>query len=439
VRPEKRKRILIGAVYLVAGLAALAIAWPPGDAFDWGLWSIFTIAFVLLSFQSVEVNDRQFASSSQMVVLTAGVYFALSPDASPVLAMSLLVAAGPLTKSDFANRRVFLPAFNFGQLIVSAFAAGVVLSFLIDELAGGRRPNLTAVMVATGSAALVYTASNNLLVQIGVRLVYGTRQIIPWSRLGVLFVSQVSMGVLGGLLGVVLFESNAATIPLVLIVYVIGHLVFLSYSKLREAHESTLKGFILALEARDLYTRGHTERVAYFCRLIGEQLAFTGTQMERMRWAAIIHDMGKLAVPVEIMEKQGRLTDAEYRSLRRASHKVDDLMSQVEFLNPMVQICSGSHPRLPHEDFGQTGHTHTTRPTLEQKVLAVADAFDAMTSTRGYRMAFTQPKAFATLREDETALYDNEVIAALERGLSGIGRSYGPPDIVVETEEAANA
>ncbi len=439
MRPEKRKRFLIGAIYVMAGFVALAFAWPPGDSFDWPLWSIFTVAFFLLSFQSVEVNDRQYVSSSMMVVLTAGVYFALEPDASPVLAMSLLAAAGPLTRSDIARRRVFVPAFNFGQLILSAFAAGTVLAFLIDELAGGSRPNLTDVMVATGSAALVYTAINNVLVQIGARLVYGTRQIIPWSRLGILFLSQVLMGALGGLLGVVLWDSNAATIPLVLIVYVVGHLVFLSYSKLREAHESTLKGFILALEARDLYTRGHTERVAYFCRLIGEQLAFTGTQMERMRWAAIIHDMGKLAVPVEIMEKQGRLTDSEYRALRTASHKVDDLLSDVDFLNPMVQICSGSHPRLPHEDFGQSGHSHTTRPTLEQKVLAVADAFDAMTSTRGYRMAFSQRRAFETLRDDETPLYDNDVIDALERGLAGVGRSYGPPEIALESEEAANA
>jgi HD-GYP domain-containing protein (c-di-GMP phosphodiesterase class II) len=149
--------------------------------------------------------------------------------------------------------------------------------------------------------------------------------------------------------------------------------------------------------------------------------------------------MGKLAVPVEIMEKQGRLTDFEYRNLRRASHKVDDLLSDVDFLRPMVNICSGAHPRLADEDFGQSGHVHTTKPSLEQKVLAVADAFDAMTSTRGYRMAFTQSRAFTTLREDETPLYDNDVIDALERGLIGVGQSYGPPDIKLESEEAAHA
>jgi hypothetical protein len=118
---------------------------------------------------------------------------------------------------------------------------------------------------------------------------------------------------------------------------------------------------------------------------------------------------------------------------------VDDLLSDVDFLNPMVQICSGAHPRLSDEDFGQTGHTHTTRPTLEQKVLAVADAFDAMTSTRGYRMAFTQSKAFAALREDETPLYDNDIIEALDNGLRSAGRSYGPPDIRIEAEETARA
>jgi hypothetical protein len=118
---------------------------------------------------------------------------------------------------------------------------------------------------------------------------------------------------------------------------------------------------------------------------------------------------------------------------------VDDLLSEVAFLSPMVQICSGAHPRLSDEDFGQSGHSHTTRPTLEQKVLAVADAFDAMTSTRGYRMAFSQSKAFATLRDDDTPLYDNDVIDALERGLAAVGRSYGPPDIVRESEETARA
>lgn len=449
---NRKKRFWVGSVYLLLGVLALAAAIRyDGNPFDVSEGSsdlirlgIFTIAYFVLSFRSVEVNDRMLASATPMVVLTAGVVFAAS-GSTPVAMVAVMAAFGPFVPADFRQRRIFLPVFNFGQLILSAAAAGLVLDLILPELVavGGRyvvsARDLATIVVGSVAAAIAYTTVNTVAVRVGAWIVYGARELVPWSGMATLLVSQLMMGALGGLLGAVVLMGGSSMIALVMIVFVIGHVVFTSYSSLREAHESTLKGFILALEARDLYTRGHTERVAYFCRLIGEELAFTGTQLERMRWAAIIHDMGKLAIPVEIMEKQGRLTDQEYRALRRASHKVDDLLSEVAFLSPMVQICSGAHPRLSNEDFGQTGHTHTTRPTLEQKVLAVADAFDAMTSTRGYRMAFSQSKAFSTLRDDETPLYDNDVIDALERGLASVGRTYGPPEIIIEKDRTANA
>ena len=414
---------------------------------DLGIWLLFAIAYFILSFRSVEVNDRMFASSTHMVVLTAGMVFA-ARDQAPLFALAAMAALGPFDRGVIRDRRVFLPAFNFGQLVVSAAAAAVVLETLIpsfDEIFTNGSLDVTTaeilqIVFAAAAGALTYSLVNTLAVSLGARIVYGNRSLVPWSKMGQLLLSQIAMGALGGMLGIVVMDRTL-TIPLVLAVFVIGHLVFTSHAKLREAHESTLKGFILALEARDLYTRGHTERVAYFCRLIGEQLAFTGTQLERMRWAAIIHDMGKLAVPVEIMEKRGRLTDDEYRSLRRATHRVDDLLSDVDFLRPMVVICSGSHPRLPDEDFGQVGHKHTTTPSLEQKVLAVADAFDAMTSTRGYRMAMSHTRALAALREDESALFDDDVVEALSAGLDEVGETYGPPEIRLEdaSPETADA
>ena len=407
---------------------------------DVWVWALFAVAYFLLSFRSVEVNDRMFASSTPMVVLTAGMVFA-ARDQAPLFALAAMAALGPFDRGVIRDRKLFVPAFNFGQLIISATAAALALELLIpdyrDIFSQGSLDVSTSVILrivfAAAVGALVYSLVNTLAVSLGARIVYGNRSLVPWSKMGQLLVSQIAMGALGGLLGIVVMDS-ALTIPLVLAVFVIGHLVFTSYAKLREAHESTLKGFILALEARDLYTRGHTERVAYFCRVIGEQLAFTGTQLERMRWAAIIHDMGKLAVPVEIMEKRGRLTDAEYRTLRRATHRVDDLLSDVDFLRPMVVICSGSHPRLSDEDFGQVGHKHTTSPSLEQKVLAVADAFDAMTSTRGYRMASSHFRALDTLEKDPDPLFDTDVVRALQAGLEDVGETYGPPEIKLDDD-----
>lgn len=456
---NRHKKAILGSVSTVGGAALVFWAlwlilarpenpWPYESvsvglsSSDWAILALFGAAYASLSFRSAEVNDRMFANSSAMVIASASMYFLASGyHATPLLV--LIAAAGPFDIEDFRRRRVFQPAINFGLLITSALLAGSVGDLLVDPGQGGVFTATTFAVVAVvgGLIAATYTVTNLTLVRLSVRFAYGARNLLPWSGISVLFASQMVMGLVGGLLGAVLAFSeqnlgNRSLLPLILIVYVTGQTVFTSYSVLRVAHESTLRGFVKTLETRDLYTRGHTERVAYFSQLIGQQLGFSGTQLEHMRWAALIHDMGKLAIPIELMQKQGKLTDDEYRRLRTATHKVDDLLSEVDFLRPMVEVCSGSHPRLGREDFGQAGHRHVTVPTLEQKVLGVADAFDAMTSVRGYRMAMSQRAALEALRADESALYDADVLDALEAGLGQVGETYGPPHLRTAAHDA---
>jgi hypothetical protein len=443
----KRRRTLTGLTIAFAGIVALVGAWWfDGRGFDVNVvwFALFAVAHAALSYRSVEVNDRLHANSSVMPLLTAGAAFVLdSGHSSVVFPVALIAAAGLLERSNVRERQVFQPVGNFGQLVIAATAAALIMQSVgewalreTDTVSwlGGTQGRLFVVgaLVAL-SGAVVNSWLSIMLVRVAVRLAYGKRNVLPWSGMMTIAGTQVLMGLLGGLLGAVLVVSSQggsdAILPLILVIYTIGHLVVSSYAELREAHESTLRGFVKSLEARDLYTRGHTERVAYFAQMIGEQLGFTGTQLEHIRWAALIHDVGKLAIPIEIMQKQGKLDDAEYRTLRVATHRVDDLLSEVDFLRPMVEVASGTHPRLPHEDFGQVGHRHTTRPSLEQRVLAVADAFDAMVSTRGYRMSMSQRAALDALRRDDTVLYDNDVLDALERALATVGERYGPPDL----------
>ena len=444
----RKKRFALASAYFLLGVATVVftlVTWTPKPGTDWVIVGLFALAFAALSFRSVEVNDRMLASSSAMVIATASTYFAIHTSTTPqgvvefdaVTVAVIIAALGPLDIADFRRRRVFQPASNFGLLVVSAFAAGFVADLLLDGRSAQQTGDFLYVAAVGALVGLVYNLVNITLVRFGVRMAYGTRNILPWSGLWLLFGSQLLMGLLGGMLGAVFeFASNESLLLLILIVYVVGHTVFTSYSVLRVAHESTLRGFVKTLETRDLYTRGHTERVAYFSQLIGQELGFTGTQLEHMRWAALVHDMGKLAIPIELMQKQGKLTDDEYRRLRTATHKVDDLLSEVDFLRPMIEVCSGAHPRLPDEDFGQHGHTHTTSPTLEQKVLAVADAFDAMTSVRGYRMAMSQRAAIEALKDDPAPLYDDDVLAALEAALDEVGETYGPPHLATPSIQA---
>jgi hypothetical protein len=359
-----------------------------------------------------------FQSSSIMVMLTAGTIFALQEGSSAAIAMVLMAAVGPFTPADLRQRRWFQPLANMGQLMVAAGAAGWILDALLSGLSIRDPGVLLWVAVAGSLASLAYTLINLVMVRSAVKSVYGARNLLPWSGLHLLFSSQVVMGLLGGLLGAALqIVGKTAVVILILVVYLIAHLSLSSYAQLREAHQAALRGFVKALEARDLYTRGHTERVAYFSQLIGEELRFTGTQLERLRWACLIHDLGKLAIPGELVAKRGRLTMAEMSQMRDAARRVESILGEVDFLRPMVSI-SGVH-YLDLEAFDPAGWS------LEASIVAVADTFDALTSTRSYRMAMPQAAAFAEIRRDDTGRFFPDVIDALEAGLRRTGEVYG--------------
>jgi hypothetical protein len=395
---------------------------------------LIAVAFVVLEFNSVEVNDRLFQSSSVMVALTAGVVFALEGH-SAALGMATIAAIGPFVAQDLRERRWFQPLANFGQMVLTAGASGFVLDLTLTEVGVANRNDLASIVVAGTIASLVYTLINWPLVGLAVRMVYRARDVVPWSQVPILIASQLVMGVIGGLLGATMVFAQAAVTPLILIVYLIGHMSLSSFSQLREAHEATLRGFVKALEAKDLYTRGHTERVAYFSQLIGRQLHFSGTQLERLRWAALIHDVGKLAVPAELLRKKGRLSSNEYTEMQSHAHLVEEILAEVEFLQPMVEIASGHHSNFDGTGYGGSGHRHGERPSLESSILAVADAFDAMTSTRSYRMALTQAFALDELRRNAGAQFDPLVIDALEQALRLAGETYGSTNI--DNEELA--
>lgn len=425
--------LAVGFVLAAAGILVWLLL--PGELPDkLPLLAVFAAVGIYFDWTAVEINDHLVISTSLLVQLTAAVVFANS---QPVVAVAIIAALSPFQPIDFKMRRWFEPSVNFGQLVISATAAVSLFAFLAPN-APVDAENIHRFVIAATAASALQGALNFTLVQFIFRTVFGARQVRPWSNMLNIMLPYLGTGLLAALLGgayhMMEEELGALTLPLIFVVFFVSQMTFVSYARLREAQDSTLRGFVKALEAKDLYTRGHTERVAYFSELIGTRMGFNGTRLEKLRWAALIHDVGKLAVPRDLIRKRARLSGSEYEQMQTHVHLVEDLLAEVDFLQPMVEIAAHHHAHFDGKGY-HGGHKHEGIPSLEARILAVADSFDAMTSTRSYRVALSQDYAFSELRQHAGTQFDPEVVEALIEIIVSRGERYGSPD--VDTEEEA--
>ena len=433
--PGLRSRLLITGIYGSSAVLLLAfLALQTTFPLRWE-WVFFGVAFGAFQSLAVEVNDRLRASPTVMIVMTAAVVFGRE---SAAIGAATIVMFGAVTPLDIRERRWFQPVVNAGQFVLSAAAGGAVIAFALPagEFTTG---DIGRVALGSALAAVVYSAANLSLVTLAVRTVFRKRNLKPWARMRSVVPSMALMGSLGGLLGATYLLVGPVILPLISGVFLVGHLGTRVVSQIRLAHESTLGGFIKALEAKDLYTRGHTERVAYFSQITAEEMGFRGDALERVRIAALIHDIGKLAVPRALIRKKGPLSEEEYAHMQQHAHLVEDILHEVEFLAPMVEIASGHHSRFDGGGYGGSGHRKGEPPLLESRILAVADAFDAMTSTRSYRLALTQDYAIAELRRGAGTQFDPDCVEAFVRALAATGERYGSPSLEDEEEARRRA
>ncbi|UYQ64302.1 HD-GYP domain-containing protein [Streptomyces peucetius] len=195
--------------------------------------------------------------------------------------------------------------------------------------------------------------------------------------------------------------------------------IFAQYHRERAAHQATIRALVQAVDIKDRYTRGHSERVGRASALIARELGMEEERLEVVRFAGILHDVGKLGVPTRVLRKEGPLTPQERRVIELHPEYGHEMVRGIGFLGQARAAILHHHERMDGSGYpyGLVGH----QIPEYARVVAVADAFDAMTSTRSYRRARPVPVALAELRRCAGTQFDPRMVRALVRALERHG------------------
>ncbi len=316
------------------------------------------------------------------------------------------------------RREVSRLLFNNGQWVLMGLTGGLIYgamdgTSMKDLSEVGFTPGLLVAIVVSITAVIAVNAALMLGIlafqeQIPAATIWRS---MVMTSVGPYFV----YGLLGLLMAVLWSIGGGFAAALVLLPLLVARWVFNQYSVQREAYESTIRALVQAVETKDHYTRGHSERVSRASVMIARVLEMREDRIEALRYAGILHDVGKLGVPTQVLQKTGPLTDKQFAAIKRHPRLGTEVVRDIEFLKEAYAGIMHHHERLDGRGY-PLGLSGADIPEFA-RIIAVADAFDSMTSTRSYRGAREVPAALAELEECAGTQFDGSMVRALVSAL----------------------
>jgi putative nucleotidyltransferase with HDIG domain len=189
-----------------------------------------------------------------------------------------------------------------------------------------------------------------------------------------------------------------------------------SRQMLEKSYFDTITALIMALEARDPYTKGHSVRVMRYAEGIARHLQLEETVIRMIKDAAILHDIGKIGVRDDILLKPGKLTEEEFKEIRKHPEISDSIVRSISSLQEVAVIVRQHHER--HDGKGYPDGLKGEQIHIGARIMAVADSYDAMTSNRPYRGALVSEEALDEVRKEAGAQFDSNCVAAFLQFIS---------------------
>jgi HD domain len=420
-------------LYIVAVVAAalVILVHAPaelGSLASWGRYATLAVLFAICDSAPTPLASRQSAWSPSSAATLAAVVL-LSPGGAAMVGAVAMVSVR--SRVPLVER-----LFNGGMNAVAGYLAGFGY-----VLVGGRHGLAMPGQVAgagphipmTGLfpwllwpfavAAVTHVLVNHGLLWGMLRLDRRSRaaaqQVMASTGLPLLLISDLGFAALGLVIAALwsiigAFAAAIALVPLYVARWAMGQ-----FAEQQRAYADTIAALCQAVETKDLYTRGHSERVSRGSGMIARQIGMRADRAEAVTFAGMLHDVGKLGVPTKVLQKDGPLTEEEFAAIQLHPMRGLQIVKDIGFLNEALTGIMHHHERMDGRGYPM-GFAGQEIPEFA-RIIAVADAFDSMTSTRSYRPARRIGDAIDELRKAAGSQFDPKIVDAFVAALGREG------------------
>jgi len=425
--------VVAGAAVL--GWAAIGLPSTP-NAGEWGI--LAGLALVGSRFPMRAPGRNAWFSISDTFYMASALLFGPAPATITIALDSMLMTHAFKT---FCLRRLL---FNSGApALAFSLGAAAFQSLVGTQPLFGADVPLDTLVVPIACFALVYYTLNAGLLSIAIALEKRVSPLTVWrSHFGIMAVNFFASGSIALL--VVLLTQYFSIVALVAVLPLLATISLATNSwtgRIEDAEKhvatvdklylSTIGALSTAIEAKDGVTSSHIHRVQHYAMGLAKALGGLDEQtLKAIQAAALLHDTGKLAVPERILNKPGKLTPAEFDTMKLHVEAGADILSSIDFPYPVVPIV-----RAHHENWDGTGYPSGLKGLdipIGARILSVVDCYDALTSDRPYRPAMSDDDALAIVRERRGTFYDPTVVDTFER----VCRDIGPMTVKPQMQKA---
>ena len=428
----KLSRVALLYIGVVVVLAVVLVARGPFTGLSWQYVVFLGILVIVSESRATQLRKGQLTWSSSSAAMLASVVLVGPVGAAIVGACTAL----GLRRGPHVLQRVF----NTSMYALSAYLAGRAFLALGGHVGLPDEKSFPGIIAPFAGAALIHVVANHGLLS-GVLWLTRPPGRMPSGAVGGgvglsarLLLSDVGYAAYGLLMAALWSVVGFFAPLLVLIPLFVARWAVAQFAEQQKAYEATVGALCQAVETKDFYTRGHSDRVSRGSVMIAREIGMRIERVEAIRYAGMLHDVGKLGVPTRVLQKTGKLTEEEYAAIQLHPMRGLDIVREIGFLDEALAGIMHHHERIDGRGYPM-GLAGDEIPEFA-RVLAVADAFDSMTSTRSYRGARPVSEAIEELRKWSGTQFDPAFVDAFVAALQRDGWPRPEPP-VLESDDLA--